>query len=365
MINSIYYQGRESQEKGCRPIDYSILPKKYFDGFIATLAQARKVVAPVRKADAQYHFAEVASGREIALNYIPTILPPKKYFMPQHETLLEYDLRAGQSMQALVEYEDLVIFGVHTCDLAGMQCLNLVFSDRPKDLNYLIRENAVAVIGLECNDYCDPYANCALMGNELPNGGYDLFLTDLGDYFLAHVATSQGKLLAQAYPGGQPAAAGHLAALEALRSRKREIFRPEVAIDLARMPVLFDRSLKSRVWDDIGERCLSCGNCTNVCPTCYCFNISDEINLDLAAGRRIRVWDSCQNERFAKVAGGESFRKTRSFRKKHRFYRKFRYPVDRFGRFFCTGCGRCSRTCMAKIDLKETLRFLASEQAEP
>jgi sulfhydrogenase subunit beta (sulfur reductase) len=150
-------------------------------------------------------------------------------------------------------------------------------------------------------------------------------------------------------------------ALAEFRRHKKSLFAPEVAIELAKMPDIFDRSLKSRVWDEIGERCLSCGNCTNVCPTCYCFDVVDEPALDLATGRRFRVWDSCQNERFAKVAGGESFRKTRRARKKHRFYRKFRYPVDRYGKFFCTGCGRCTRTCMAKIDLKETLQTLAKD----
>ena len=106
------------------------------------------------------------------------------------------------------------------------------------------------------------------------------------------------------------------------------------------------------------EKCLSCGNCTNVCPTCYCFDVRDEPELDLSKGRRIRVWDSCQHESFAKVAGGESFRKQRSERQRHRFSRKYSYPMARYKRLFCTGCGRCSRSCMAKIAMKETLAAL-------
>jgi sulfhydrogenase subunit beta (sulfur reductase) len=322
-------------------------------------------VAPVQKEKGQFVFAEVTSGTQIALKYIPTILPPKKYFMPTCETLLEYDLREGQKMQAAVEYEPLALFGVHTCDLAGIQCLNTVFTDRPKDLNYLLRKNHIAILGLECNAYCDEYASCALVGNELPNGGYDLFFTDLGDEFLIHVSTILGDTLAQECHVCTEATYKQLGALDALRARKREIFRPEVAIDLMRMTRLFDQSRKSPTWDEVGKRCLACGNCTNVCPTCYCFDVRDEINLDLKTGQRIRVWDSCQNEQFAKVAGGESFRKDRSRRQKHRYYRKFRYPMDRFAKFFCTGCGRCSRTCMAKINLKETLSALAQEQPQP
>lgn len=341
---------------------YVTLPTEHLRAFITQLATRQTVVAPVAKGHNNFAFEPVTSGEQVALTYIPTILPPKKYFMPQYETLLEYDTRSGgQQMQAVVESEAMILFGVHTCDLAGIECLNTVFADRPKDLNYLIRKGRITIVGWECNSYCDEYASCALMNTELPNGGYDLFFTDLGTRCICHVHTYAGDTLVNASGLFREAAPADLADLERLRARKREIFRDEVAIDLADIPRLFDHSLKTSVWKEIGARCLSCGNCTNVCPTCYCFDIVDEPNLDLQTGRRVRVWDSCQNERFAKVAGGESFRKERSARKKHRFFRKFRYPVDRFGKFFCTGCGRCSRTCMARINLKETLAQLVRE----
>lgn len=340
---------------------YVTLKHERLRDFVSHLAGRQTVVAPVDKGNRNYSFEPVTSGQEVAIDYIPTILPPKKYFMPQYETLLEYDVTKGQHMQAVVEYENMVLFGVHTCDIAGIQCLNAVFADRPKDLNYLIRKSKITLVGLECNRYCDEYASCALMNNEVPNGGYDLFFTDLGDRYIGHVNTYAGDTLVEGAKMFAEATPHDLEELEELRQRKREIFKDEVPIDLDDIPRLFDRSLKSNIWKDIGARCLACGNCTNVCPTCYCFDVVDEPSLDLKTGRRIRVWDSCQNERFAKVAGGESFRKERSNRKKHRFFRKFRYPVDRFGKFFCTGCGRCSRTCMAKINLKETLAQLVKE----
>jgi sulfhydrogenase subunit beta (sulfur reductase) len=340
---------------------YLILPKEKFDTFIERLAHDQKVVAPVKKSHNNYTFEEVRSGKEISVQYIPTILPPKKYFMPQYETLLEYNTTEGQKMEAVVEPEDLILFGVHTCDLAGIQCLNTVFSGKPKDINYLIRKNRITIIGLECNDYCDSFASCALMNNELPNGGYDLFFTDIGDRFIVHVNTYAGDKLTEKTGVFTEATGKDIEQLEELRLEKRKIFKNEVNIDLGEITAMFDRSLKSKIWDEIGDRCLSCGNCTNVCPTCYCFDMMDEPNLDLKTGKRIRVWDSCQNERFAKVAGGESFREKRSQRKKHRFYRKFRYHNDKYNKFFCTGCGRCSRTCMAKINLKETLDQLVRE----
>jgi sulfhydrogenase subunit beta (sulfur reductase) len=342
-------------------MEYLTLQKNLFNDFIESLVSNTKVVAPVTKGNNQFSFQEVSRGEQIALNYIPTVLPPKKYSIPQYEVLVEYDASRGQKMQPVVEVEDLLLFGIHTCDLAGIQCLDVVFSDRPKDLNYLIRRGYVTIIGLECNNYCDSYASCGLMGNFLPHGGYDLFFTDLGEYFMVHVATQKGADLVKDSPIWKEATAENFREFQLLREKKKKIFHPEVPIDRHIIPQMFKDGFEAGVWEEIGSRCLSCANCTNVCPTCYCFDVKDIPNLDFKMGKRIRVWDSCQNEPFAKIASGESFRAERPDRKRHRFNRKFFYPLKRYNKFFCTGCGRCSRTCMAKIDLKETITQLARE----
>ncbi|MBU0672368.1 MAG: 4Fe-4S dicluster domain-containing protein [Candidatus Margulisbacteria bacterium] len=339
------------------------LKKERFDDFISALARLQKVVAPVARGNGQFAFEPVVSGNEIALDYIPTILPPKKYFLPQHETLATFDTTKGQQMEPVVAYEKMVIFGVHTCDLAGIQSLNMIFSERPKDVNYLIRKSAITIIGYECNDYCDEYASCRLVHNHTPNGGYDLFFTNLGDKFIIHINTQAGDDIIESAGLFEPAQAADLKALEQLRSDKRKLFANEVPVVHENIPEVFAKSFNSKVWEDLGKKCLACGNCTNVCPTCYCFDVIDEPNLDLKTGKRYRRWDSCQSETFAQVAGGESFREERGARQRHRFYRKFKYPMNKFSRLFCTGCGRCSRTCMAKINLKETLTQLVKEQA--
>ncbi len=258
----------------------------------------------------------------------------------------------------------LTIFGVPTCDLAGIQCLNMVFSVRPRDHNYLIRKRKITIIGLECNAYCDEHASCTLVNANLPSGGYDLFFTDLGDSFIVHVNTQAGDDIIDSTKQFRPADERDLQALAALRERKRSLFRNEVAVDQRHIPALFAASFESPLWKDLDEQCLSCGSCTQVCPTCYCFDVRDELNLDMRTGVRCRVWDSCQTEPFAKVAGGENFRKSRRERQRHRYYRKFSYPVEKFSRFFCTGCGRCTRACMAGIRLKDTLSALVAQGGE-
>jgi sulfhydrogenase subunit beta (sulfur reductase) len=342
---------------------YVILKKERFDDFISRLAATQKLVAPVSKGFNSFSFEEVASGGEIALHYIPTILPPKKFFMPQAETLMEFDTSQGISVKSILEYEPMTLFGVHTCDLAGIQCLNMVFSENSQDYHYLMRKNTITLIGLECNEYCDEYASCHLVSTSFPNGGYDLFFTDLGDYFIIHVNTLRGEKIINAIKVFEKAEATHINDLTGLRERKMKIFINEVPIEQKQVPELFDRSFDARVWKDLEERCLACGNCTAVCPTCYCFDIRDDVGLSLERGTRYRTWFSCQLEPFAKVAGGINFRKERSARQRHRYYRKFRYPVDKFSRFFCTGCGRCTRSCMAGISLMETLNDLIKESS--
>lgn len=340
---------------------YVILSKSNLDSFIAKIAKKIKVMAPVRQGVKNFVFQEVKSAADIALKYIPTIIPPKKYFFPKKETLIEYDI-AVKKWEPVLEFTDCVLFGVHTCDLAGIQCLNMVFTDKPKDINYIVRKNKIAIIGLECNEYCDEQVSCAVMDNHLPNGGYDLFFTDLGDYFLVHINTLLGDELVDKTGLFSEAKKEHLQALEQLRERKRDIFKDEVKVSHNDLKPLFDKTMTSEVWNDLDRRCIACGNCTTVCPTCYCFDIEDEISLDFNSGERCRKWDSCQAESFAMVAGGENFRKKRGNRQRHRYMRKFSYPVDKYSRHFCTGCGRCTRACMAKINLKETINTLVETQ---
>jgi len=343
-------------------IQYVTLRKENLDGFISGLSKLHKVIAPVSKGYNNFAFEEVDSAKNVAIQYIPTILPPKKFYMPQYETLMEYRINGGVRAEAIVEFEPLVLFGIHTCDLAGIQCLNMVFTEQPKDYNYLTRKMRINIIGLECNNYCDEFASCTMVNANMPSGGYDLFFTDLGDYFMVHINTHAGEEITTATKVFEPAEKSHMHDLADLREQKRRKFRVELPIAPRFLSEIFEGTFESKVWKDLDDRCLACGNCTAVCPTCYCFDIIEDLNLDLRSGRRYRMWYSCQVEPFATVAGGENFRKERGARQRHRYYRKFKYPVMKFSRFFCTGCGRCSRTCMADIRLLQTLNSLIKEK---
>jgi sulfhydrogenase subunit beta (sulfur reductase) len=316
-----------------------------------------RLYAP-RKKEGHFIFRPVRDISEVCLDYIPTILPPKKYYFPQKEKLFKFSIKPFKTAKAFKRFEDYILFGVHTCDIAGIQCMDVIFREGPEDPNYLNRKDKMTIIGMECLGYCDEYASCASTGNHVPRGGYDLMMIDIGEKYALHINSEKGEGLAAGLDYVKEAQDGDMSALERAREAKKKIFKEELKGSLSEVYGAFDRNFDSEVWQDLDKRCIACGNCTSVCPTCYCFDILDEMELTLAEGVRYRIWNSCQMDDFARVAGGEDFRRGRDARQRHRYYRKFKYPVDKFNRYFCTGCGRCTRACMAKISLVETVNSL-------
>ena len=340
---------------------YAVIKKEDVSRWLEHLKKKARLYAPKKKEN-RFIFRPVKDVNEVCLEYIPTILPPKKYYFPQKEKLLKFSIEPFKTAKAIAEFEEYILFAVHTCDIAGIQCMDVVFRDGPEDPNYLNRKDKMSIIGIECLDYCDEYANCASMATYVPRGGYDLMLVDIGDKFILHINSEKGELLIKGLTYIKEARDADMEGLERAREAKKKNFKEEFDAPLPEVSQSFDRSFHSPVWEDVGRRCVACGNCTAVCPTCYCFDVADEVDLSLNEGIRYRLWNSCQMDDFAKVAGGEDFRKGRDSRQRHRYYRKFKYPVDKFNRYFCTGCGRCTRSCMAGISLVDTVNSLLGEK---
>ena len=342
-----------------------ILPKDKFDDFVASLMADARVVAPLAKGP-QFAFQALASTEEIGairMDYDITILPPKKVLMPVHETLLAFTGPAADQAGCDFQAEPTVLLGVHPYDLHALATTDAAFSGQPQDPYYLARRAATRLIGLNICSYVDEHQFMADMGStEPPEKGYDLFLTDLGDRYYVEIGSEAGLRMAES---------GVLAAAGAADHKARQAYDVKKASALARklpyllryLPELLKGSYDSLLWDAVARRCFSCGTCTNVCPTCYCFDVRDKVNLDLVSGVRGRNWDSCQLKSFAEVAGGENFREHRASRLRHRMFRKGVFVLERTGKSGCVGCGRCSRHCVAKISILEAFQQIADEAA--
>lgn len=342
---------------------YAYLQKKDFAEFVKFLKNKRKVVAPIKKEN-QYVFAEIEDPGEISMEYLPTILPPKKYFFPQKQKLGSFNMGDVSMSKTTVEVEPMVLLCVRTCDIEGIECLDIVFSDNPADPYFKMRKKGIIIIGYECMKPCDNNATCVTMDTHNPKAGYDIMITDAGDVFVIYINSPEGMKLVEKCPLFESKVdEGEIKLkLKKLREDKKKSFEVLLKPGYKELFDVFEKGYESDVWESVGKQCVSCGNCTAVCPTCYCFDIFDEVKLDMSGGNRNRVWDSCQLEEFASVAGGENFREERSSRQRHRYFRKFNYSVKKNKKYFCIGCGRCTRTCMAGISLINTVNDLAKER---
>jgi sulfhydrogenase subunit beta (sulfur reductase) len=196
---------------------------------------------------------------------------------------------------------------------------------------------------------CDEHSFCKSMGTLTASDGYDLHLTDLGDAYAVDVGTDAGADLLQGFEGARRAEEADVQRLNKALSSKWPRFSYKLEFDVGELKALMQRSYDSPLWQSLADKCLACGQCTLVCPTCFCFNVYDEVDLSLQEGERWRRWDSCQLDEFARVAGGENFREHQAARLRHRFMRKGRYLIEKYGELGCTGCGRCARSCLADI----------------
>jgi sulfhydrogenase subunit beta (sulfur reductase) len=324
-----------------------ILQKKDLNSFVDRLLPSFRIGGPVKKNGA-FAFETIESPEELRLDYPTTILPPKKFLFPVKETLFEFeDAKKGIMKEPELD-PPTVIFGVHACDLHGILLLDHVFSTGQVDANYVNRRRQTLIVSLECLTPCDSASFCKSMGTLSADEGYDLHMVDLGEAYAVDVMTDAGQeLIAKAEV--VPASETDIKRLNAVLSEKWPHFPYRLDFDVTDLPSLLNMSMKSSLWTELGDRCLACAACTNVCPTCFCFDVKDEIDLNMTSGQRVRTWDSCQLDAFAEVAGGHNFRKSRALRQRHRFMRKGRYILEAHQFLGCVGCGRCARACLVDI----------------
>jgi len=336
-----------------------VIKKKHMGDLLGFLAAEGEVVGPKKK-EIQYVFGPISSLDELELDYPTSILPPKKYFLPQWETLIKKRLKGEQAVvEPCVEAYPRVLLGVHPCDIHAIALLDTIMQSGNPDPNYLEKRKRTTIIGVNCLKPCDEYSFCADMETVDVEEGYDLFLTDLGDRYLVEIGTARGKDIADRSSLLPQATQEDFAEKTKTDERKHASFHKKLSFDVKYLPDMLDRSWNSLLWEATARRCLRCGRCNLVCSTCYCFDVKDDVALNLVEGDRKRVWDACMLDEFAAVAGGENFRPQQSQRLRHRMYRKGNYIQALFGKRGCVGCGRCDRTCPVKINSVEVYNQIA------
>ena len=328
----------------------SLITKEDFLNVInRSIKRGEEVVAPV-KLENQSNFKRIKSANEILWGGPQTVIPPKSLVLPQEEELIKYAVGDKIEVQVNVGARPVILLGVHPCDINGISLLDKVFAEKNLDENYLKKRENLTIIGVECLVPCATESFCYRKESVLPWEGFDLFLTDVDNNFFVEIGSKKGEALIS----GVAKAATRLDAekLEKIREERDDLFdknQRKLKPKLRDLPKLLKENYESPVWVSHGAKCFSCGSCNMVCPTCYCFDVRDSIELDLKHGDRSRSWDGCLLTDFTRVASGEIFREARAARLRHRTNRKDYYLFEKWGKSFCTGCGRCGKACLTKI----------------
>jgi ferredoxin len=328
-------------------MDFVITTKGDFHLSVQKMIRENEVYG-VKRRTPSFSFDKLFAADELCLDHDTTLLPPNQYLLPPKDPLITFDLEPEPNIYGKMQAVTQIILGIHSYDLHAVKLLDAVFTGNLIDGNYQSRRTATVFVGVDCLIPW-PYSFAASMGTALPPKIFDLWLTDLGDEYLVEIGSSHGYDLIERYIKTRRARHSHMLQREKLRQEAVKKYQLSLRLSPKEIPKVLDKGWGSTMWEELGQKCFSCGSCTMVCPTCVCFDVRDRVHLDLEEGERYRSWDSCMFDGFAKVASGENFRPTGTDRLRHRLYRKGKYMLERWGELGCVGCGRCVHACLVDI----------------
>jgi sulfhydrogenase subunit beta (sulfur reductase) len=288
----------------------------------------------------------------------------KKFLHPSSEKLFAFRKTARSVVVEIEEKEEkpMAFVGVRACDLAALGLLDKVFLEGPvREQGYERRRKDIFIVAVNClqpgeNCFCDSMGT----GPEAKDG-FDLAITEIPGSFLIEAGSEKGERVLEKL-SHEETQESDLVEKKAGIARCRKMIKK--SMKTGDLPGIIYRNLEHPRWAEIAAKDLECGNCTMVCPTCFCNSSFDTLstssitgNFREFSGLRKRTWDSCFSKNFARVHGG-NFRPTRKARYRHWMTHKLAYWIDQFGKPGCVGCGRCITWCPVGIDITHELEEL-------
>lgn len=302
----------------------------------------------------RYHIESMGSDRAFAWANGPEALKPL-FFSPQ-ERLWQVE-KSGDGLafrESLPESERLAIIGVRACDLAALNVHDQHFLHGVEpDSHYARRRENVLLIAVNCSH---PAATCfcAATGDG-PNasGGYDLLLDELNEGYVVTPGSAAGNTLLQTLPLGAVLATQQ----QQLDKQRVDAAKQQRTLPQQNLSKQLSPIAESARWQQVADRCLACGNCTAVCPTCFCHSEHDVPQLDGRGSEHLRQWDSCFSADHS-MLHGIAVRAETVHRYRQWLTHKFDHWHQQYGRSGCVGCGRCITWCPVGIDITEELGTL-------
>lgn len=342
---------------------FQTLTKDNFKIFVNEIIKENATMAPVisdhdAAGNPVYKYEQVYSFDDMELDYTRTYSSVKNFFLPYKETLSTFHFK-DKNWEQDIEYtiHPRVIVGVRACDIEGLLKLdNVMMKGNFPNPYYVARRKNTFLIGLDHEPLDDCF--CRSLNADVVTHGFDMFLTDIGDRYFIQINSSKAyKLLQNIETGDVTDKEQGLYKKEKVRIAEQ--FKTKV--DVTGLSSLMDIEFESDVWKKWGDKCLSCGSCAMVCPTCYCYTVCENLDTSLKTATKERVLYSCNLIDFAAVAGGHNFRPKPESRLKYRFYHQHRGFVESYDEPKCVGCNRCGNACPAKINPKDVIHDLQAE----
>ena len=342
---------------------FKILAKGEFRSLVEIILESNEIIGPKRvgtKADGQpiHQFLPIDCFEEMDLDYRTTEFSAKTYFLPYRENMSAYRLGDGDWEQEIAyRVQPRAIIGLPAHDINALVKLDKVFvRSRFPSPYYVSRRKNTLVIGLDRPPLEDEFSQS--MGADIATRGFDLFLTDLGERYFVAIASDRGFSLLNRVKIRDVTDDD----TNDYKEARRQILEGfQTQINVTNLATLLDLEFTSEVWEKWGKKCLSCGSCAMVCPTCYCYGLSEEVTMDFSRAAKIKQLYSCNLLDFAEVAGGHNFRPDSETRLKYRYYHQHRGFVEDYDEPKCVGCNRCGRVCLAGISPAAVIKDLYEE----
>jgi ferredoxin len=307
------------------------------------------------------HFRLLETGNSRYFDFIPGGASWKQFLFPPRQELLRFRKEGGrwQADEAPADAIAYAFIGVRACELAAIQVQDRAFI-RPdySDATYQGRRSKVFILAVNC-EHPAGTCFCATMGTgPSAKTGYDLCLTEIDAHFLLNIGSVLGRDMLEGL-SWEPASAFHLSSAEGALSEAAAHAVCDIDARTCAQDIM--QNLEHPHWEEVAKRCLSCANCTLVCPTCFCWDVTDQIDLTLTETRRERVWDSCFNPSYSYQTGGNT-RPTIRSRYRQWLSHKFGSWQEQYGTLGCVGCGRCITWCPAAIDTRVEVAAIQKER---
>ncbi len=329
-----------------------LIRKESLEKLYNNLSEQRKIYAPVKASDGKVEYRYNPGYADVTFDHIRSTLSVKNLVFPKVENLLYYSNTKTETTVTEIDtdkIQDVVLWGAHPCDTAAFDILRSIFCWDINDEFFLKRFEKLVIIGLSCHS-SDEYCFCTSVGLSPDSSkGSDILLTPLKNgHFKAEILTEKGDKIATSSPE----------LFEKYSKEEIHITEVKQKFDYGQVTEKLATAFEHPFWVENSLRCIGCGACAYVCPTCACFDIQDETKGK--NGRRYRSWDSCGFKLFTIHTSGHNPRSVQSQRWRQRIMHKFSYMPERNNSLGCVGCGRCSSGCPVDMNIAEQLEALQS-----